>query len=211
MRTVAFCEIDPFARKVLANKWPSVPVYRDIKALTAERMWTDGVDTDSIGVICGGFPCQDISEAKQGAVGIDGQQSGLVDHLLRLTDEIRPGYVILENSHRLRHLGLDRILRRLDALGYDAEWHVLRAADVGAPHRRRRIYIVAYPHGQPAIWPSISWQECAPWPCEPSVPRVANGVPNQPHKRRVLGNAVVPQIPEIIGRAIMKAANADVR
>lgn len=203
--TVAFCEIEEFPRRVLAKRWLGVPIYDDVRSLTGARLAADGIAVD---FITAGFPCQDVSEAKQGAVGIDGDQSGLVADVLRLTDEIRPCGLILENSHRLRGHGLDRILRALDRLGYDAEWHVLRATDVRAPHRRRRIYVVAYPHGQPAIWPAITWPECASWASEPDVPRVAHGIPDQPHRRHALGNAVVPQIPELIGRAFLASLHA---
>ena len=204
-KTVAFCEIEPFCRRVLAKHWPEVPCYDDVRTLTAERLAADGITVD---VITAGFPCQDISEAKQGAAGIDGERSGLVFEVLRLVAAIRPKRVLLENSHLLRRRGLGVILRSFDALGYDAEWHVLRASDVGAPTRRKRLYLVAYPHGEPAIWPSVSWSQCDPWPAEPELPRVAYGVRDQPLFRHALGNAVVPQIPELIGRAILAAGAA---
>jgi DNA (cytosine-5)-methyltransferase 1 len=200
LETVAFCEITDFCRRVLAKNWPGVPIYHDVKTLTGERLTADGIAVD---IITAGFPCQDLSEAKQGAEGIDGEQSGLVFDVLRLIGALRPKRVILENSRRLRSRGLDIILSRLDALGYDAEWHVLPALSVGAPHYRPRLYVVAYPHGEPPIWPSVSWAQCDPWPAEPELPRVAHGVRDQPLFRHALGNAVVPQIPELIGRAIL--------
>lgn len=199
---VAQCEIDPFCQRVLAHHWPKVPRYDDVRTLTAKRLAADGIAVD---FICGGFPCQDVSEAKQGAAGIGGDRSGLVFDVLRLTEEIRPKGLLLENSRRLRSRGLDQILRRLDALGYDAEWHVLPASAVGAPHFRPRLYVVAYPHGQPPIWPAVSWAQCDPWPAEPELPRVAHGVPDQPLFRHAFGNAVVPRIAELIGRAIIAA------
>ena len=204
-KTVAFCEIEPFCRRVLAKHWPKVPCYDDVRTLTAERLAADGIAVD---VICGGFPCQDISEAKQNAAGLQGEQSRLGLEFLRIVGETRPKRVIIENSHLLRRRGLGDILRTLDSFGYDAEWHVLRASDVGAPTRRKRLYLVAYPHGVAEIWPSVSWRECDPWPAEPELPRVAHGVPNQPLFRHALGNAVVPQIPELIGRAIIQAEAA---
>jgi DNA (cytosine-5)-methyltransferase 1 len=202
-KTVAFCESEPYPQQVLRRNWPGVPVYPDVRTLTGDQLDRHGIRT--IDAITAGFPCQDISEAQQAPEGISGVRSGLVYHAIRLVDETRPRYVILENSHRLRRHGLDVILGALDRLGYDAEWHVLRATDVGAPHRRKRVYVVAYPHGHPPIWPAISWAQCDPWPPEPELPRVAHGVPDQPLFRHALGNAVVPQIPELIGRAILAA------
>ena len=98
----------------------------------------------SIDVICGGFPCQDISVAGKGA-GIAGERSGLWGEYARIVGEVRPRYVIVENVAALLGRGLERVLGDLAALGYDAEWHCIPASAVGAPHRRDRIWIVAYP------------------------------------------------------------------
>jgi len=97
-------------------------------------------------IIAGGFPCQDISVAGKGA-GLDGTRSGLWFEYARLIGEIRPRYAIMENVGALTHRGLDRVLGSLAEIGYDAEWQDIRASDVGAPHRRERIWIVAYPSG----------------------------------------------------------------
>jgi site-specific DNA-cytosine methylase len=139
--TVAFCEIDPFCRKVLAKHWPTVRQYEDVKTLTAERLSADGVVPD---VICGGFPCQDISFAGKGA-GIEGERSGLWSEYARLIGELRPEYVIVENVAALLSRGLDRVLGDLASIGFDAEWHCIPASAVGAPHRRDRLWLVAYP------------------------------------------------------------------
>lgn len=95
-------------------------------------------------LISGGFPCQDISTAGKGA-GITGMRSGLWFEYARLIGEIRPRYAIMENVGALTRRGLDRVLGSLAEIGYDAEWSDIRASDVGAPHRRERIWIVAYP------------------------------------------------------------------
>ena len=141
MQTVAFCEIDPFARRVLAKHWPEVPCHDDIRTLSADWLAENGLWPD---VICGGFPCQDISLAGKGA-GIGGERSGLWREYARLIGEIRPRYVIVENVAALLGRGLGDVLGDLAALGYDAEWHCIPAAAVGAPHQRDRIWIVAYP------------------------------------------------------------------
>ncbi len=260
MRTVAFCEIDPFARRILAKHWPGVPIHEDVTKLR-------GSDIGSVDVICGGFPCQDISTAGKGA-GISGQRSGLWKEYARLIGELRPRFVIVENVATLLSRGLDVVLGDLAALGYDAEWHCIPASAVGAPHRRDRIWIVAnagsrrrgepqegqvqqprraetigtgeamadaqgqhgdgsrtspqpsgrheladsrpisYPAHYAAIGEGIGRRESARfWWIEPDVGRVAHGVPDRTHRLKALGNAVVPQIPEIIGRAIMRVSD----
>ena len=129
MRTVAFCECDPFCRAVLRQHWPDVPCYDDVRAVTAARIRGDGIiDVD---VIAGGFPCQDISQAGRGA-GIDGNRSGLWREFARIIGEVRPSYVIVENVAALLGRGIGVVLGDLAALGYDAEWHCLPAAAVGA-------------------------------------------------------------------------------
>ena len=138
MRTVAFCEIDLHARKVLNKHWSDVPVFTDVSTLTKDDL------NEQIDVIAGGFPCQDISTAGQGA-GLAGSRSGLWYEFHRLVNEIRPRYAIIENVSVLRSRGLDQVLWSLAEIGYDAEWHCIPASALGAPHRRDRIWIVAYP------------------------------------------------------------------
>src|SRR5437868_12864822 len=113
MRTVAFCEIEPYARAVLRKHWPNVPCYDDVRTLTADRLNADGIVPD---VICGGFPCQDISVAGSGA-GLDGARSGLWSEYARLIGEVRPRFVIVENVAALLARGLGRVLSDLAALG----------------------------------------------------------------------------------------------
>lgn len=222
MRTVAFCEIDPFCRAVLKKHWPNVPCYEDIRNLTVERMEADGIFIDAI---CGGFPCQDISVAGKGA-GIEGERSGLWSEYARIIGEVRPRYVIVENVAALLGRGLSRVLGDLAALGFDAEWHCIPASAVGAPHRRDRVWIVAdakelgVEGHRPAreqeprlpIGAELFGRDCArrgaeQWAIEPTVGRMVNGLPARVDRLRGLGNAVVPQIPEIIGLAIMAAEN----
>ena len=221
MRTVAFCEIEPYCRAVLRKHWPHVPCYDDVRSLTAERLAADGISVD---VICGGFPCQDISNAGKRA-GIDASRSGLWREFARLVGEIRPRYVIVENTPALLIRGMGRVLADLASHGFDAEWHVLGAGEIGATQHRQRIWILAYPHDarlQGAIWarephsPQPQWKAAyreslrstgGLWPPGPrevaDIPRMADGPANRVDRLRSLGNAVVPQIPEIIGRAIM--------
>ncbi len=206
-QTVAFCEIDPFCRRVLAKHWPEVPCYEDVRTLTAERLAADGIAVDAI---CGGFPCQDISVAGLRA-GFAGERSALWRDYARLIGELRPEVAFVENPTGLLSLGLGDVLGDLAALGYDAEWHCIPAAAIGATHGRDRAGIVAYPNGERGrsregwgqhakdAWQpsrdSWGWQ----WDVEPPVGRVANGVPGRTHRLRALGNAVMPDWAELIG------------
>lgn len=266
--TVAFCEIDKFARRVLAKHWPEVPCYDDVTTLVAERLAADGIAID---VMCAGFPCQDLSFAGKGA-GLAGKRSGLYREVIRLAGELRPRVIILENVSALLSRGLGEVLGDLATLGYDAEWHCIPASYVGAHHRRDRIWIIAYLQadtqhsdangagshraaidlvggvelrdeqvgfseplghdvadaqrrrlqggdeqrsGAAAIFaPEIrrhrrGRQLGETWRSEPDVGRVAHGVPDAVDRIRTLGNAVVPQIPELIGRAILTAIRAE--
>ena len=216
LKTVAFCEIDPFCRRVLAKHWPGVPCYDDVRTLTAERLAADGIVPD---VICGGFPCRDISEAGRRA-GIDGERSGLWREFARLIGDIRPQYAIVENVPELlagsNGKWFGRVLGDLAALGYDAEWHCIQAADLGAAHIRDRIWIAAYvPHPKEErrlkCWRQQFTQSRAPagdihsFADQPMPPRVVDGVSHRVDRVGAAGNAVVPQIPELIGRAIINS------
>lgn len=243
MRTIAFCEIEPYCRAVLAKRWPRVPCHPDVRELTADRL------DQRVDVICGGFPCQDISLAGDGA-GLAGKRSGLWSEFRRLIEAIRPSWALIENVSALRSRGLEVVLGQLAAIGYDAEWYCIPARAVGAPHRRDRVWIAAYPNlarrdergelyrgpAQPRLEASLrnylgrfraamadtdesrlpqrreshllvqretafrsGW-----WDVEPDVGRVANGVPSRVDRIKSLGNAVVPQIPEAFGHAILE-------
>jgi DNA (cytosine-5)-methyltransferase 1 len=291
--TVAFCEIEDFPRRVLAKHWPDVPCYTDVRELTGARLAADGIGVD---VICGGFPCQDISFAGLGA-GLAGARSGLFYEIARLVSELGPRFVILENVGALLSRGLDAVLGTLASLGYDAEWHCIPASALGAPHRRDRVWIIAYPNlhvgkqlapvavntkaKQSHIWNGEGWfvanaaqlqrdgsefhgehsqgevpqsgtgsraqfladtmcggrpgqgqpvqsGDPAPlitrqaidafygrvagfWRVEPDVGRVANGIPQRAHRLKALGNAVVPQIPELIGNAILASLASEAK
>jgi DNA (cytosine-5)-methyltransferase 1 len=142
-RTVAFCEIEPYPRAVLAKHWPGVPIYDDIRTLSADTLRRDGIAVDAI---CGGFPCQDLSFAGKRA-GIEGARSGLWSEYARLIGEIRPRVAIMENVPGLLSAGHGRVLGDLAALGYDAVWDCIPASALGAPHRRDRVWIAAYAAG----------------------------------------------------------------
>lgn len=138
METVAFCEINPFCQKVLNKHWPSIPLFSDITSLSKTYL-------PQIDIIAGGFPCQDISVAGK-QKGITAKRSGLWKEFARLINEIRPKYAIIENVANLRSQGLISVLQDLWKIGYNAEWHCIPASAFGAPHRRDRIWIIAYPN-----------------------------------------------------------------
>ena len=133
-------EIDPWCRKVLAKHWPDVPKFEDVCKVGSHNL-------EPVDLICGGFPCQDISNAGKRA-GIEGERSGLWSEYARIIRELRPRYVIVENVAALLARGIDVVLRDLAESGYNAEWDIISAAAVGAPHRRERVWIVAYPKGE---------------------------------------------------------------
>lgn len=217
-KTVAFCEIEEFPRRVLAKHWPNVPIYNDVRTLTAERLKQDGITAD---VICGGFPCQDISVAGK-AAGIDGERSGLWKDYARLVGELRPAFVIVENVAALLGRGIGRVLGDMARLGYDAVWHVIPASAVGLPHLRERVWIVANnrrERGEGQFFQAFQGLYALPWGenerraadfmqrpdlYEPRLCRAGNGISERVD---ALGNAVVPQIPEALGRAILEASS----
>ena len=133
-------EIDPYAQKVLAKHWPDVRRHADVCTFPPqEGDW-------EVDVICGGFPCQDISYAGKGA-GLAGARSGLWYEFARIIGKLRPRYVIVENVSALLTRGMGEVIGTLATLGYDAEWHVIPASAVGAPHRRDRVWIVGIRSG----------------------------------------------------------------
>lgn len=205
MKTVAFCEIDKKARLVLNKRYKNIPIFEDIKTLKGEHF-------ESVDVICGGFPCQDLSTAGTGK-GLNGERSGLWFEFQRLISEIKPKYAIIENVSVLRSRGLEKVLMSLNEIGYNAQWHCISASSIGAPHQRDRIWIIAYSHLSLSEGRSLSsriYKEHANivssnwWKSSSCVHRVDDGVPKRMDRLRQLGNAVVPLIPELIGKAIIQ-------
>lgn len=264
-------EINEYARRILARHWPNVRRWDDVTTFLADTTYDitqDGRQADAleksgdwnVDLICGGFPCQDISYAGKGA-GLDGKRSGLFYELMRIVRVLGPRYVLLENVAALLTRGIDAVLGSLAACGYDAEWTCIPAAALGAPHIRERVFILAhakrerlfvrganeqisrecsdsgggYWHGrreketnkqevgnldgsrlqERACFGSYARKELAAasqtnrgnggiWHAEPDVVRVANGVPSRVDRIRGLGNSVVPQVGEFLGRCILE-------
>jgi len=276
-------ELDPWCRRVLAKHWPEVPRHDDVR--TCAGWWGRRLAD----VVAGGFPCQPVSSAGKRQAQADSRW--LWPAFAGVVRALRPRFVLVENVPGLLERGMGDVLGDLASLGYDAEWDCLSAADFGAPHLRKRIWIVAYArHGnepersRPAGWPAgqrppirpvagddgqvrpmadatgtrhaprqpgasgqarqqarrsrpdrlgspladaagtrppdgrtapgrrpsaprwLEPQRLGWWATEPGVGRVAHGIPRRVDRLRGLGNAVVPQVAEHIGRMIMEAA-----
>jgi DNA (cytosine-5)-methyltransferase 1 len=227
-KTAWFAEIDPYASAVLRKHWPDVPNYGDVRNI--------GEDAERVDLIAAGFPCQPVSLAGKGLAQEDPRW--LWPEVARVVGLLRPRYVLLENVPGLRKRGLSIVIGDLAALGYDAEWQIVSAASVGAPHLRERYIIAAYAYneGQNAQsfyaevaqssepvadstgsrspeallqWEQASERHAADsgwWLTEPDVDRVVDGIPDRVDRIRSLGNAVVPQVAEAVGRLILETA-----
>ena len=213
IKTMWQCENNSYARKVLARNFKGVKCYDDITRMdTKEVLRPD--------ILCGGFPCQPHS--------LIGKREGSADErdlwpeFSRIIKGIQPRWVVAENVASIlrtedgRFFG--RILRDLADLGFTTEWHVVSACSVGAPHMRDRLFIISHANSHehqgytPPLWrtsaATIYPGRTKKWAVEPAVHRVAYGVPRIMDRIRCLGNAVVPQVAEQIGRFIVAAHQA---
>jgi DNA (cytosine-5)-methyltransferase 1 len=212
-------EINDYATKVLAKHWPHVTRFRDVRTVRKE-------DVTSVDVLVGGFPCQDISLAGPGT-GLDGERSGLWREYHRLICALRPRYVVVENVAALLYRGIWRVLGDLAASGYDAQWRVFQASDFGYPHERKRLVIVAYtdkdrclcfgPYHVQRSFRLHSAQQASKamvllrdmvaqleqgWGTS-SVCGENDGVSGWLERLEGVGNAVVPDLAEHVGRCIV--------
>lgn len=206
-----FSEVDEYAIRVYQKRFPDAIGLGDIRNIRGADLpagdW----------IIAGGFPCQDISVAGKGA-GLEGARSGLWYEYARILAELRPSFAIIENVGALVGRGLDQVLRSLAEIGYDAEWQDIRASDVGAPHRRERIWIVAYPDSSGLDRASILLQPRRSYKknknlvgnmwgsARPEPRRMDAGLPYGVVRLRCLGNSIVPQIAELIFRQIKEVS-----
>jgi DNA (cytosine-5)-methyltransferase 1 len=254
-------EIDDYATRVLERHWPNVHRERDIRQCGRHNL-------DRVDCIIGGWPCQDISYAGAGA-GLNGARSGLFFEAARLVRELQPRAVVLENVAGLLTRGLDRVLGTLASFGFDAEWHCIPAAALGAPHIRDRVFIIGTTRamgntnstrrktraakrevcgetrkqvlaargenvsdtngarrkgrgqngdfsGQAGLRGRTGSDEIERvrlafadwWATEPDVGRVAHGVPKRVDRLRCLGNAIVPQVAEVVARIALARLTA---
>jgi DNA (cytosine-5)-methyltransferase 1 len=215
MTVVGQVEIDPFCRQVLAKHWPEVPRHDDVRTCVE---WWRSEPRPAVHLVAGGFPCQPSSTAgpRLGA----GDERWLWPAMADVIEALRPAWVVWENVPGLRTRGLGAVLHDLDRLGYACRVGTLSACEVGAPHPRERLFGVAHAEGRgcrprrragPAAEALESGGRRAephrPWSAEPDVARVAYGRPSGVDRRRALGNAVVPQVAEHVGRLVMAAAS----
>jgi len=198
--TVAFCEREQYARRVLEQHWPGVPIIDDITQWPNKRIGCD--------IITGGFPCQPFSCAGKQAGNQDDRY--LWPAMLAVIERERPTWVVGENVFGIVKMALDQVLSDLEAIGYATRAFVIPACAVDAPHRRDRVWIVANSNsikrqmlpkeslsGKQDIQGQLgrsSQEQPNRWPLEPELGRVANGIPNRTHRIKGLGNAIVPQV-----------------
>ena len=249
-KTVWQIEQNPFCQKILRKHWPDAKIYDDVREVGVHNL-------EPVDIFCAGFPCQDISVAGKGE-GLDGKKSGLWWECFRIISELRPRIIVLENVSAITFRGGREVVGSLTQIGYDTEWQVISARMFGAPHIRKRWFLVGYVantyHRSEATkiqarrseymvcdtggWGNVTdtnsqrskeqsidtitmgqerqfecrgskdkwiyqrnyWQRHAP---ESPVCRVDDGIPNRVDRLRALGNAIVPQCSEYIGRCIV--------
>ena len=213
-RTICAVEWEPYPASVLCARQndgflESFPIWDDVQTFDG-KPWRGIVD-----VVSGGFPCQDISVSGKGT-GIDGERSGMWREMARIIGEVRPKYIFVENSPALTTRGLGTVLADMAQMGFNAEWGVLSAADVGANHKRERMWIVAkisnskrkrWTEGNDAKLetnktvrssstvppkPSIEGFDRDCWKTEPDVCRVVNGMAFAMDRLKAIGNGQVP-------------------
>ena len=226
-RCVCAVEYDKYARNVLLARQqdgclPKFPIWDDVRTFDG-KPWRGVVD-----VVSGGFPCQDISSAGKGA-GIEGARSGLWKEMARIIGEVRPQFAFVENSPLLIRRGLTTVLSDLAEMGYDAVWGIVSAADCGAPHLRKRIWILAYANGirlQTRCvrqWGVRSKAQNArtsrllaalgkekmenPWCNEFELCGVGERLPNRVDRTRAIGNAQVPIVAATAWRELIGLVN----
>lgn len=214
MEVIWQSEIDPFASKVLKKHWPEVVNHGDIKEINWDRV-------EKPDVICGGYPCQPFSLAGE-RKGTDDPRH-LWPYVRNAISRLRPRYAILENVRGHLSLGGLSVIGDLTAIGYDAEWRVVSAAAVGGSHLRHRLFIVAYPTNVNVETPKVLWDATqsprqprrktwadvsrTQWEVhQPSMVGMANDVSDRVDRVKAIGNAVVPQVAEVIGGLVMKHA-----
>jgi len=215
IKTVAFCEIDPWARQILSKNFPGVPIHDDVKTLNPK-------DYGKIDIITGGYPCQPFSTAghKRG----EADPRHLWPHMRRVIQEAGPTWVLCENVDGHVRQGLDQVLQEMEADGYTVQPLLIPAAGVGARHRRNRVWILAHRESvgrgqgdanqggsdervqarqEPRSWDVLDsvWGE----PLEALFGGEAYGLPDRVDRLRGLGNAIVPQVAAEILRCVMVA------
>jgi DNA (cytosine-5)-methyltransferase 1 len=200
MQTIAFCEIDPFCRQVLRKHWPDVPIYEDIRTLNGKEY------EGTVDLVCGGFPCQPFSQASAGRAKGAADDRFLWPEMRRVISEIKPRWVLGENVAHIDRLALDQVVSDLEALGYEVGPPLaIPACAVGQTHWRTRYWFLGYANRdrKPELSLDAKTPRMPECGCQAAHLGTDDGVPRRMDRLRALGNAVVPQIPELIGRAIL--------
>jgi DNA (cytosine-5)-methyltransferase 1 len=215
-RPICAVEIEPYARKILLQRQrdghlPWFPIWDDVSSFDG-KPWRGIAE-----IVCGGFPCQDISAANANGKGLDGKRSGLWSEMARIIREVRPRFVFVENSPMLVVRGLGVVLGDLAEMGYDVRWGVYGADDAGAPHQRKRIWILGYPAGERLpesnldVWKHVAEPEEHPgtWNGrrmdQPGIVGVADGVANWVDRLKAAGNGQVPAVAALAWRILTGA------
>lgn len=214
MRTVQLCEIDPYCQDILKRHFPGVPIHGDIKTL----------EVPTVDVVCGGPPCQPVSLA--GARGGESDSRWLWAEFLECCRRARAAWVVAENPIgilSMRPRGIEWIIGEMEAMGYEVQCFRMAASDVGAPHRRARVFLVAYAgrfryktaRAGDTGKKTPSWESHGSvldrrgWRLPtPGFLGLANGVPNWVDRTSAIGNSIVPRIAYIIGKGIIDVMNA---
>jgi DNA-cytosine methyltransferase len=225
---VFHCEIDKYSKKLLKQRYPKAITHDDITK-TDFTIYRGRID-----VLSGGWPCQDNSAANyvNGQRGLQGNRSGLLREFTRAIREIRPRYAVGENVSNVLAVNGGRdfntILSSLASIGYNATWTIVRASDIGAPHDRERLYLVAYPDSErfqtlQAVWSAVRQRQpikaqrriiagatvsvWGAWQDQCDVLRMDDGLSDTAHRIKALGNAIVPEIAYEIFKAIQQCSN----
>lgn len=230
IETVAFCEIEPYAQKVLAKNYPLVDNYTNVTTLCLEEKDTNEFISKHgrPDIICGGFPCQPFSVAR----AVDDRAKGFDDardlwpHMCRVVRNLRPKYILGENVGNFANLALDRTIKDLAREGYTSRAFVLPAVGFNAPHKRERCWILSYAECEGleglirSNYGTERWEESVrsaaesvissgkacgknQWGSEPTVCRVVDGVSSRVDRLRCLGNAIVPQVAYVLFQLIL--------
>lgn len=210
VKPIAYCEIEPYARAVLLSRMstgdlPIAPIWDDVRGL-------HGAMLPKVDIIYGGFPCQDLSVNGYGK-GLEGERSSLFFQIARLSQEIKPPFIFLENVPNIRTKGLSRVVRELADIGYDSRWCSISAKSVGAKHIRRRWFLLAHSIGSTYrtedkvlcppgeiirvhdryskfCWGEVASPEGEILECY--ILGSTNGIPHRVDRVKAMGNAVVP-------------------
>ena len=215
--TIWQVEQNEFCKSILQKHWPHAKIFSDVHVVGSHNL-------EAPDILCGGFPCQDISTLGKGE-GLNGKKSGLWFEMFRIICELRPRVAVLENVPAITFRGLYRIVGSLSEIGYDCEWDIISARQFGAPHLRKRWFAIAYPNNQSKSISPIHdemerlkkfsstnkktyWQNRQ---IESVFSGMDDGISSRLDKDRLkaLGNAIVPQCSEYIGEKILASGLLD--